>query len=838
MGTLSKQIYEFDLKRSDQWKGAIGYVWNIKDEKNSFVDKKQLEKRENLCIKGCKRLNNKDTNPNSGKTYSTCCSSCAQNYGEKDFVHESYCEKRHYSEWRKQIRNEALKKYLLKHPLQKISEQTEQTEQNQPSESDKQEKEDEMHSVRYSVSLPEKNEMIKYIKEELSFHKTTKIVLSMKSQLINVKTLRDELKNKTHGDIVSILIKLERMFKFKIMCSLNKGNISKLDFSKFKPTKAMPEWWADEWDHCMVEGTLKYGWGNVPSQFARENYQFTPTYKGKKKEKKVKKKSPLKDLQNGMEKVKLNGTAPTTTTAPTPPSPPILIVKKRQWVPEGKKQESILISICNHFRKEIREKFKKVTTKIKNANKLREQQVFNPSLNNITSLTQEMAKMNGKTKKNKKKKKVKKDKNAFDTSEFGRMNDITNYFPNGAKNAFALLGKKQKSPKKKKKSKYNKTKLAISFDDNGNFKMPIKIGKTKMIKNLGEICTEKGYHATSYIYPIGYKCCISQLPSFKRPGQNTTFTTIIAKGDNGPLFIVSCSDDPEFKISAKNPSSVWGQLKQKWLDLEIKEKDSKSPSTTPKKTEPINQSPPTKSKSSGHGISGPQKIGLAHQDIKRVIECLPNALKCTNYKFKFRTDSDHTLTSKKAFKKTLKISKKDKKDKKKEKKDKESRKIIDNNGVHTISSMNMNNNNNNNNVIVIEDSPSNNGVIPTLTASNTNITNINNIIINNNNMMININSNSSMNNSLNGSEVIDLCDDSDNDENDNNNNDKKKKMNKTVTKKNRKRKHPDNDNNNNEQNEIMLNDNDQCPKKKRRIDYKNNNGQQQKLSTLWAKEQK
>merc|ERR1712228_330634 len=128
---------------------------------------------------------------------------------------------------------------------------------------------------------------------------------------------------------------------------------------------------------------------------------------------------------------------------------------------------------------------------------------------------------------------------------------------------------------------------------------------------------------------------------------------------------------------------------------------SAAPSAAP--SGPI--SPPKKQKTSGHGISGPQKIGLAHQDIKRVIECLPNALKCVNYKFKFRTDSDHTLTSKKAFKKTLKISKKDKKDKKKEKKDKkESRKIIDNNGVHTISSMNINNNNNNNNnVIVIED---------------------------------------------------------------------------------------------------------------------------------------
>merc|ERR1712110_353038 len=50
---------------------------------------------------------------------------------------------------------------------------------------------------------------------------------------------------------------------------------------------------------------------------------------------------------------------------------PVLIVKKRAWIPEGKRQESILISICNHFRKEIGEKRRKIINKIKNNNKLR-----------------------------------------------------------------------------------------------------------------------------------------------------------------------------------------------------------------------------------------------------------------------------------------------------------------------------------------------------------------------------------------------------------------------------------------------------------------------------------
>merc|ERR1712130_995389 len=165
----------------------------------------------------------------------------------------------------------------------------------------------------------------------------------------------DELKNKTHGDIVSILLKLERMFKFKIMCSLNKKDIKKLDFSQKKPTRALPEWWREKWDHCIVEGTLECGWGAVHGQFATEKYQFTTNYKGKPKQPKKDKKTENKeinDISDGIEQVKID-----------------LIEKKREWIPSGKKQEAILISICNHFRKEIREKFKKVTSKIKKKKK-------------------------------------------------------------------------------------------------------------------------------------------------------------------------------------------------------------------------------------------------------------------------------------------------------------------------------------------------------------------------------------------------------------------------------------------------------------------------------------
>eukprot|EP00483_Globobulimina_turgida_P012047 UN12069 len=85
----------------------------------------------------------------------------------------------------------------------------------------------------------------------------------------------------------------------------------------------------------MVEGTLKYGWGNVPGQFARENYEFTPTYKGFKKVKKPTKKQKLelqklKDIKNGLQNVQIkkqNNDGKDEEKAPvTGPVVPVVVV--------------------------------------------------------------------------------------------------------------------------------------------------------------------------------------------------------------------------------------------------------------------------------------------------------------------------------------------------------------------------------------------------------------------------------------------------------------------------------------------------------------------------------
>merc|ERR1719273_644584 len=56
-------------------------------------------------------------------------------------------------------------------------------------------------------------------------------------------------------------------------------------------------------------------------------------------------------------------------------------------------------------------------------------------------------------------------------------------------------------------------------------------------------------------------------------------------------------------------------------------------------------------------VNGRKQIGLSHEDIKRVIECMPNAAKCQNYKFQFRRHvrkaEEEGWTPQKIFKRSL-----------------------------------------------------------------------------------------------------------------------------------------------------------------------------------------
>jgi len=482
--TLALQIWKQDIvdSKSEGWKDMVVEQWKARDLKNRFVDKLQLKRRPNLCQMGCGRLRNPEQRE-PHQTHSACCRSCgaknddAAKEGGKDSKdsgkvhHDLLCDRRHHKDWRKQIRAEAVKTFLRRHPLQRADLETEEKADSVP----------DPQSARYEIPRPKEKELVAAIAEELSYHDTIRIVSAMHFLSIDHNALKDELRKKTHGNILELLVKMEKMMKFKAMCSTAAGGeLSSLDFSKNKVVKAMPEWWSAEFTHCLVDGTMRFGWASVPAHFARDHYGFTPTFKGQRKltKKERDERKRLEAMQKAMDNVQIDGdgqsAAPRTGSASASvsvPSSPDIIVKKRQWISD-KTQEVILCSVMNNFRKPISERIRASKDALKRANKERERRVHGVG---PTAAEKEAAKKKEERKRAKKEKKERKERKQREkeerrarkkgatavSAEFAQQNDIKNYFrsslqnmPSGTRNAFDILGKSDgAAPPKKKEEK-------------------------------------------------------------------------------------------------------------------------------------------------------------------------------------------------------------------------------------------------------------------------------------------------------------------------------------------------------------------------------------------------
>lgn len=347
-----------------------------------------------------------------------------------------------------------------------------------------------------------------------------------------------------------------------------------------------------------------------------------------------------------------------------------------------------------------------------------------------------------------------------------------------------------------------------------------------MIKSLGVICNEDKYCSATNIYPVGYKCVIINLPSLKRPGQTTTYTTTINKGEKGPIFEITCSDDPDFRLHANNASNVWNQLNSKWMALDDgnskfkldnnqkeQQKQAENKENVQNENDEQKEQKKETSKSPKSKLSGPKKIGLSHHDIKRAIECLPNAEKFKKYKFKYRTDLEATSTAKKAWKKTLRQkSKKDKKESKLKEDNNNNKVPVSITNISTVNNINIINN------INISASPM---AMPK--NHNANIQNMQNkenpIVIEDSPTIGIVNVNVKNKNTENA--VIDLC----NSDVDDNGVEKTK----IIKSKSRKRKQPNSPN----QSQNEMNDDDN-PKKKRKIE----DLESQKFMDTWSNVQK
>ena len=72
------------------------------------------------------------------------------------------------------------------------------------------------------------------------------------------------------------------------------------------------------------------------------------------------------------------------------------------------------------------------------------------------------------------------------------------------------------------------------------------------------------------------------------------------------MFAVTCSEDPHNPIIKESASGAWNEIVKKINEIQLVKKENPS-------------------------VSGPDKFGLTHPKVVKLIQDLPNADKCLNF---------------------------------------------------------------------------------------------------------------------------------------------------------------------------------------------------------------
>lgn len=142
----------------------------------------------------------------------------------------------------------------------------------------------------------------------------------------------------------------------------------------------------------------------------------------------------------------------------------------------------------------------------------------------------------------------------------------------------------------------------VARNEDGTPVLPFQL-KGITFLSLGEIEWENTkYHSSKYIWPPGYRS-VKKMQAIGDSGTTEDYASEIRRGKDGPVFVVASrkrNGDP-IEFSAETPSGAWMKALRA-----IKNKKEVS-------------------------ISGPESFGFADPTIKRLIQELPNAEKCTAY---------------------------------------------------------------------------------------------------------------------------------------------------------------------------------------------------------------
>ncbi|CAB5390011.1 unnamed protein product [Rhizophagus irregularis] len=145
----------------------------------------------------------------------------------------------------------------------------------------------------------------------------------------------------------------------------------------------------------------------------------------------------------------------------------------------------------------------------------------------------------------------------------------------------------------------------VDKDTNGNYVLPVEVG-LHTILSLGTVVYDRAaYHNDRYIYPVGYSTHRPYL-SMIDPTRDTIYTSTIEDGGDNPRFVVQAADQPGNPITASSATGAW--------------------------TPVIRQANSIRNRKHSNAASGPDYFGLSQPTVRKMIQELPNAHKCKNYR--------------------------------------------------------------------------------------------------------------------------------------------------------------------------------------------------------------
>ncbi|CAO0796997.1 unnamed protein product [Mucor circinelloides] len=163
-----------------------------------------------------------------------------------------------------------------------------------------------------------------------------------------------------------------------------------------------------------------------------------------------------------------------------------------------------------------------------------------------------------------------------------------------------------KSAPPQKRQRSNKP-IDVKKDENGNYILPVQLGRVKLL-SLGEIIPEPEFYSQTHIFPVGY-AIQRTFRSMVQQDVFTMYTCTIEKDEelNKPVFCIQGEDAPEIEIRKLTPTDAWAEV--------------------------LRRSNILRKKVYKNTVSGTEYYGLSSATIRKMVQELPRARECEGYEW-------------------------------------------------------------------------------------------------------------------------------------------------------------------------------------------------------------